>query len=680
MRPSQPVSYHRSILWHNSVLTRIPLLLLLLRFGCLSMAAQESAAGMLERASRANNEVERDHVLRLGFESALAGNPNLARQYLPLVAGKPWLQEMNFHDACELARTVEEDATDGLSHKEDSARLAEKLVLAAGLYNPDLALRESAEYLPLPSGRRLFEQFVLAAPDEAIAIASGTTGSSRAVRELMSGSGSPELALLAHLAEESSIALLWRGRVAILAGRIARKELSFEAALRIAENTQQFFATVLDMRAAAASAGAAPLDRALENESLLLCRGAQENPQRALAGDLANFRARDLYTLLSLGRAEATPEVFAAVFDRLLLPKWKAEVPQGRSLLALLDQTNNWELRDFAAGAVAAGRFGALLSLAGRELVSRLARGVDQAGDPLKEGTRLAEIADATTDPLLRERMASIIAEEFARCRGAADLRGTIIYGLLAAKLSVNAIAGPYAPFFRSSETLDTALLYGSANDCIERHFFYDDEDGVKSFESFRESYAHDPEWEIEDRGQYVHLTGHGPQGRRIEIYANVPIDGHLPKNQALEGEAQRRQQAIAQAMKERGLTATVIVHRGHAFWEERTQSYVSKTTRLVILGDCGGVTQIHAIIEASHDAQVIATSGVGTAQVNDAILKAVNDRILNGERVIEWSSFWRELSGKWGKSALFRDYVAPNQDPGTVFLRSYYRFLDALN
>src|ERR1035438_10134827 len=55
-----------------------------------------------------------------------------------------------------------------------------------------------------------------------------------------------------------------------------------------------------------------------------------------------------------------------------------------------------------------------------------------------------------------------------------------------------------------------------------QRHFFYDDDDGVRSFESFRKTYQRDPAWEIEDRGAYVRLTGHGPDGRRIEIFANV--------------------------------------------------------------------------------------------------------------------------------------------------------------
>ena len=238
-------------------------------------------------------------------------------------------------------------------------------------------------------------------------------------------------------------------------------------ALRIAQDTREFFAAVLDMRSTAATADLAALDRVLENESLVLCRAAQEGLQRIMAADLSHFRARDLYTMLALGRAEATPTVFAAVFDRLLLPKWKAESHPGASLVAFLDRTNNWELRDFASGALAAHRFEGLLAVAGREVVDRLARGLDRTRDPLRESTRLAGIVDAAAGAAFRQQLASIVSEEFLHCQTAGDLRGATIYGLLAARLSGATIAAPYLPFFQSSESLDTALLFGKEKRCV---------------------------------------------------------------------------------------------------------------------------------------------------------------------------------------------------------------------
>jgi hypothetical protein len=651
----------------------VPLFIFLFWLGGHPLSAQDGP--------RLKSEIQTDRELRLGFEAALTGNLDAARRSLPLVIDRPWLGEVDFRGACALARAIERKPADSVPATQD-AGLAEKLVLAAGLRNPALALRETGQYLPLVGGSRLFERFVLAAPDQAMGLASGTSRTARAVRDLLSASESPELVLLTRLAEDTSIDLPRRGRLAILAGRIARGELSFESALGIAASTPRFFATVFDMRASGGP-GAAYLDRVLENESLVLCQAAQQDLDGVLASDLGHFRAVDLYALLALGRAEADPRVFGAVFDRLLLPKWKAENPMCHSLTGLLDRTGNWELRNFAAGALAAGRFDRLLSVAGFDVVSRLARGVDRTADPLAEAMRLAEIIDATRGTALREQVAAIVSGEFARCREAGDLRGTTLYGLLAAKLSMDesgGVAAPYLPFLRSSESLDTTVLFGAANDCIERYFFYDDDDGVESFESFRQSYQHDPAWEIEDRGQYVHLTGHGPEGRRIEIFANVPIDTHLPKNRALEGEAERRQRAIAVVLEDRGLVPTVMVHRGHSFWVERTLSNLAKTTRLVILGSCGGTTEIHQVIEASHDAQVIATRGIGETEINDAILKAVNDRILGGDPTLRWDGFWRELESHWGNSALFREYESPDRDSGTILLRAYYRFLDAWN
>jgi hypothetical protein len=641
---------------HNLVVRRI-LLVLLVRG---ALFAQEMTT---------KTEIERDQALRRDFEAALAHDPESALESLPLVIDRPWMAEVGFRDACTLARA-------SVNQPERTATLAARLVLMAGLHNPALALRESALYLPLDKGRRLFERFVLAAPGEAIALAAGNSQSARSFRQLMSDPVAPEFPILIRLAEDSSIDLPKRQRLAILAGRISRGKLSFEGALKIAGDTQRFFAAVLDMRVPPGGDGEA-LDRVLESESLQLCRAARENVQRTLIGDLARFRARDLYAMLSLGRAEATPETFVAVFDRLLAPRWTSEPRNDQSLLALLDQTQNWGLRDFASGALAAGRFNRVLSIAGPELIARLAARIDQADEPLKEGMRLAQIVEATDSVGLLAQMRSIVHNEWTRCAAMGNSRCLTIYGLLAAKLGVDAIGAPYRPFLASSETLDSASLFGDGNDCIQRHFFYDDDDGVKSFESFRRSYEGDPAWVIEDAGSYVHLTGRAP-GRRIEIFANVPIDSHLPANRALEGEAQRRQQAISEILQKQGLVATVLVHRGHSFWAERTISYVARPVRLVILGSCGGLYEVRRVIESSHESQVIATRGIGETKINDAILKAVNDRILNGERVILWNQFWRDLAGRWGKNSLFQDYVAPHQDSGTVFLRAYYRFLDA--
>lgn len=151
-------------------------------------------SALLPAQSALRNELQTDRALRLAFETALSNDTDDARRYLPLAAERPWFGEMNFRDSCRLARALDRD--------EASAALAERLVLAAGLRNRALALRESGQYLPLGAGRRLFERLVLSDPDEAMALASGTTRSASAFQDLLSSVGTPEFLLLARIAAD----------------------------------------------------------------------------------------------------------------------------------------------------------------------------------------------------------------------------------------------------------------------------------------------------------------------------------------------------------------------------------------------------------------------------------------------------------------------------------------------
>ena len=170
---------HAEAACHNLVVSRI----LLVLFVHAAMFAQEM---------RMKVEIERDQALRRNFEAALAQDPESALQSLAVVIDRPWMAEVGFRDACTLAQA-------SVHEPESTATLAARLVLTAGLHNPALALRESALYLPLEKGRNLFERFVLAAPGEAIALASGNSQAARSFRQLMSDTGPPEFPFLIRL-------------------------------------------------------------------------------------------------------------------------------------------------------------------------------------------------------------------------------------------------------------------------------------------------------------------------------------------------------------------------------------------------------------------------------------------------------------------------------------------------
>ncbi|HEY2016095.1 MAG TPA: hypothetical protein VGH38_21480 [Bryobacteraceae bacterium] len=640
-------------------------------FDALTKLAEEVPLLAMVRAPLLESEAQRDRILRLGFASALARQRDVAAIYLPAVLDRPWIGETSFPNACALARLLDGELPEA----------AEKLLWAIARRNPDVVMRETDGYLDLSFGRRLFERVVKAAPDEAVALASGGSKSAIRFREALKASQDGEIRVLAGLSESGGIDAPRLRRVSILSGRIARGDLTIPAALQLAGNFPRYFAAVADLRIAAAAGEGEFLDRALESESLTFCRAYQEGGGRALAGDLAGFSARDLYLLLAYGRAESNEQIFSAAFDRLLLPKLRAAGSKA-SILAILNRTHDLKLRDFAAAALAVHRLEAFQQVAGVEVMGRLARALDRADDPLQAAVTVAEVIDGGSGRAGMDQLAATIAAEYARTGASGDRQTQALYGLLAARMvqesgegtAPKEIAEKYLPYLKSASRVETASLFGENKLCVERHFFYDDDDGVQSYLSFKSVYERDAAWKIEDHGGYLEITSEGAGGRRIEIFANVPIDGHLAANAGRTDEALRRQQAISAALGERGLVPTFLVHRGHSFWVERTIRYVNSAAKMVFLGSCGGATNVHSVIERSRDAQVIATRGVGTTSLNDAILKSLNDWLLRGDKAIEWSSFWQAQKAQLGRNPMFRDYFAPHQDTASILMRAYFQ------
>ena len=563
-------------------------------------------------------------------------------------------------------------ATAQMSLREALVKGGEPEVMDAALRNPSLALQQISLLLPQSYGPIVLERLAVVAPDEVMNISRRSPELSRAL-----AAGSPQMNELAFLGANKVHNPVERGRVAFFAGAISRRVILRDAAWRLAAATPRYFAELADRRVGASADEAAGFDRGLEAESLTLCRAAQESGGRTLMFDFAGFRGTDVYLALAFGGADCDA-VFVQAFDKLLVPALNPN-----RLPVWLERTQNWKLRGFTASALAAGRLERFVGVAGARAISKLALGLDRLADAVA----VAEMAGATNNVELRRLLVDHVSSEWERVHRAPDRRGEVLYGLLAARLlrasaeasGLRAAGEPYSELLESSARLDTAVLFDSQNRCLERYFFWDDNDGVESFANFRSHYEHDPAWEIEAHDAFIHLTARGEGGRVVEIFANIPIDIRQPENAAREGEAQRRQAAIAAELTRRGLTPAVLAHRGHAFHVEKTLAYMTPAAQLVVLGSCRGASDVHRVIEVSHKAQVIATRGIGATEINDSILKALNMRLLSAGNEIRWADFWREEQAREGRSSTLQQYITPDRDEAAAFLRAYYQALDRL-
>jgi hypothetical protein len=280
-----------------------------------------------------------------------------------------------------------------------------------------------------------------------------------------------------------------------------------------------------------------------------------------------------------------------------------------------------------------------------------------------------AEILNAPLDSDSLRLIRDTLRSEYRRAEMVHNQQARIIYGLLIAALTrrhavtrddpaLTAIAARYLPSLPDLTDIPVAALFQHGVS-IHRYFFYNDDDGKQSFQSFMAQYHGDRSWHIEDRGSFVHLRSQAP-GRQVEIFANKFADDEQGIND------------IDEVLRKRKATPSVIVHRGHTFYVDKTLEKLSATVTLVYLGNCGGNTLLETVLRRAPYAHIITTKGIGTLTINDPLLKALNTYLLRGKDMT-WQGFWRHIEARFGRNPRFIDYVPPDKNASVVFLRAYH-------
>ncbi len=565
----------------------------------------------LTMAHMLRNDFQRDRVQRKAFLS------EPSTQWAVTFIDRPWIGETNFFRSAELARTL-------------PPVVAKKLLAAVALKNPGLAIREVDAYWALPHGKETFELAALIAPEEVVTLLGGDSVTAKLVTQAVGECKRPEMRRLAEIGSDKSLDGPTKARAAVLA-RFGQS----------ASNGLDYFRTLASLRQNSSGMDALFLDRALENYAQILFRFFGERKEASSLGQLS---VSELCLLLSYGRSEEDDLIFNPIFDKLILPR-------ASTALSLPDHN----LRKFLALAAIHGRLDAFLE---RE-PSAAPRAFAVIDSP-EDAIAAAEILEGTANP-----------------RSLAAIKQSIVthadqplYGLLAARLSAKLdgkweLAERFQPYFLTPRELPLKPLFSNANLCVQRYFFYNDDDGEESYETFKQSYQRDRNWRFEIKGSYVVVTGRHANGRRIEIYANIPSE-------------ESGQSEISRLFAAKRMEPAVVVHRGHSFHLEKSLRYLTPSAKLVFLGSCRGMDHVEDVLGTAGSAQLIATRAVGTASINDPMLKAINDRLLSSASKVDWQSFWTEQESKLGANAQFRDYVPPHRNATAIFLAAYYNYMES--
>jgi hypothetical protein len=549
---------------------------------------------------------------------------------------------------------------------------AEGILRDAAKDAPYDAIRAVRSYIRAPWGQKFFAEVVLREPRGVVSVVTANAEQYQEVRQALATATHPALQALARIID-SNYPGDTKERMAAFVEELAAHTLSWEDAARLSSDAQMYFRTLVALYLRDPAGEHHTIAYTLAGEASILVAEINnlfEQPAAIRFRAVEHFAARELYLLLTYGEAELFTSSYNGVFDRLLA-RMRQESLTGDQLLT---QVHSIDFRVFIKSAAVFNRLTAFLAtipspVARWSLLARCLSDLERATDVTAQAVAAAEILNAPLDLDSLRLIRDTLRSEYARAEMVHSQQARIIYGLLIAALTrrytvtrddpaLMAIAARYLPSLPDLTDIPVAALFQHGVS-IHRYFFYNDDDGKQSFQSFMAQYHGDRSWHIKDHGSFVHLRSQAP-GRQVEIYANKFTDDEQGIND------------IDEVLRQRKATPSVIVHRGHTFYVDKTLEKLSATVTLVYLGNCGGNTLLETVLRRAPYAHIITTKSIGTLTINDPLLKALNTYLLRGKDMT-WQGFWRHIEARFGRNPRFIDYVPPDKNASVVFLRAYH-------
>jgi hypothetical protein len=520
---------------------------------------------------------------------------------------------------------------------------AQELMYQAAPRHPREVIRHIGKFAT-PWGQRLFDEAALQDPYWAVGMAWVRLDPNQTVLKALQRSTVPPVQVLARIAESPYPEPI-KGRMVVFIWQLSEARLAFEDAARISTHDAEFFHALVAMKLANRPSEAGLVDTMLEDEALELTErlnDLHEEPAAKRFHAVESFTAQALYLLIAYGESVMYTSSYRGLFVRLIA-MMRQDKLTGTQLLASVHAVR---FRAFIKAAAVFNRLDAFLATMPSpverwSLLARCVQDLDRSPDIAVQAVTAAGILGTLQDPHSLRLLRDIIKHEYRRALHEHSREALIVYGLLAANLvgrlekelqdqEIQTIGEYFASYIPDLTILPAEKLFTNGVN-LQRYFFYNDEDGEESYQSFVNQYRHTKAWQIEDKDSFVHIFSTKNNERSIAIYANKPASEPYTSD-------------IEQAIQQHGITPHVIVHRGHSYHVAETLAQIPASAAIVFLGNCGSYSELDAVLAKAPEAHIISTQGIGSRTVNDPLLKALNDHLLRGHD-LRWADFWKQAA-----------------------------------
>jgi hypothetical protein len=459
---------------------------------------------------------------------------------------------------------------------------------------------------------------------------------------------------------------------------IYKKKRTIKQVDAITAEPQSYYKALVGLKMENDNISEKSVDEELNLRGLELVRvvnSLHDSPAPVRFKTLMDFNAPELYFMMIGSQDEIYTSSFTWMFDRML------EQMKPMSGDQLLDTVNKSHFRTFIRMAAGYNKLSPFLLTMKEDkktalmkgFVSNLELGPD---DDLEDAVDVADAFGSISDTTLMTFLRAEIKGNYERTYNANNEhseKGIIVYGLLSTifnsadnstQLSGNLSVIPPITF------VPYASLINDKKEVIVQAFFYGDEDGKTSFESFKTNFPA-AKWKSVANKNWVVFTSNTPNP--LVVYANFPLE---------EPQDEDAQNALQKYLTDNKIVPTMVIHRGHSFHLGGSLENLTPDVKIVMLGSCGGYHNLALVLDKAPDANIISSKQTGSKSVNEPIIKAIFDQLLEAKDV-NWLNTWTGLDKYFSaRSAvekdLFSDYVPPNHNLGAIFIKAYRKM--ALN
>jgi hypothetical protein len=399
--------------------------------------------------------------------------------------------------------------------------------------------------------------------------------------------------------------------------------------------------------------------------------GLHENPNPNIRFHaIEPLNAEDLYYMMVFGENDIYTSSYKYSFDRMM--QKMGPIPHGDSLLMTL---NFDHFKKFIKMAAEYNKLDVFLrSMPPREsetLMQAFVSNLEKAGT-LEDAVDVADAYGSIADSVLQKSMLINVEANEQRCLKDNNEHGSKIYNLLKMIfLSSDERNGidlskeiGIPPVF----TVNYNYLADDSGRIIEQVFFYGDNDGKESYNSYLTSFPRN-DWRITQKKEWIEIKS--LKGKPVWIFANLPLDNETDKDA-------HAQKDLSNYMDGLGLEPSIVIHRGHSYHLDSTISQLSSNAKIIMLGSCGGYQNLKKILDYAPEAHIISTKQTGAMNVNKPIIDALDNTLRNGEN-IDWRQMWANLTAYFNKAPrelreTFDDYIPPQKNLGALFIKAYRR------